>query len=97
MLGADDAHPREEIVRIAATRALPGAGMEFERGVYVGDGVWDVRAAARLGIGFLGIGESEAEERLRAAGANIVLPDHRSVDRFLAAIEEQASGPFPAR
>ena len=92
---ADDAHPREEIVRIAATRALRAAGADFERAVYVGDGVWDVRAAARLGIGFVGIGESEAAVRLRETGASIVFPDYLAGDQFLKAIEDRALGPFP--
>ena len=92
---ADDAHPREEIVRIAATRALASPTSTFDRAVYVGDGVWDVRAAARLGIGFIGIGVSEAADRIEAAGAEVVFPDYLSGDAFLEAIEERAAGPFP--
>ena len=94
---ADDAHPREEIVRIAGVRALQDPDDGFGRAVYVGDGVWDVRAASRLGIGFVGIGESDAADRLRAVGAGIVLPDYRAGDRFLQAVEDQARGSFPVR
>ena len=92
---ADDAHPREEIVLIAARRASSLRGRDFDRAVYVGDGVWDVRAADGLGIGFVGIGESVAADRLRNAGADIVFPDFLSGVAFLEAIEKQASGPFP--
>ena len=94
---ADDAHPREDIIRTAATRALGTSDSNFERAVYVGDGVWDVRAAAELGIGFVGIGESEAAERLRSAGSNVVFPNYLQSERFLNAIEDRALGPFSGR
>lgn len=80
---ADDAHPREEIVRTAIRRS--GVTMP---GVYVGDGIWDVRAAARLGVGFVGIGDGAAADRLRTAGARITLSDYARFDEFLAAIEK---------
>ena len=92
---ADDAHPREEIVRISATRAVPPGLEHFQRAAYVGDGIWDVRAAATLGIGFIGIGEGEAAGRLRGAGAETVFPDFEDPQRFLAAVEDRAVGTFP--
>lgn len=91
---ADDAHPRESIVSIAAARAIESAGTAFERIVYVGDGIWDVRAARRLGIGFVGIGEGEQEARLRGEGAEIVLPDYDRADAFVEAVASQARGPL---
>jgi len=90
---ADDAHPRESIVTIAAERAERHHDRGFERVVYVGDGVWDVRAAARLGIGFVGIAEDDRAERLRREGATIVLPDYADGDGFVSAIAEVARGP----
>ena len=92
---ADDAHPREEIVRISATRAVPPGLEHFQRAAYVGDGIWDVRAAATLGIGFIGIGEGEAAGRLRGAGAETVFPGFEDPQRFLAAVEDRAVGTFP--
>jgi phosphoglycolate phosphatase-like HAD superfamily hydrolase len=41
--------------------------------VYVGDGVWDARAARRLGYAFVGIGDGA--ERLREEGASMVVGD----------------------
>jgi phosphoglycolate phosphatase-like HAD superfamily hydrolase len=90
---ADDAHPRESIVTIAAERAERHHDRTFERLVYVGDGVWDVRAAGRLGIGFVGSAEGDRAERLRAEGATIVLPGFADVEAFLAAVGTTAAGP----
>jgi hypothetical protein len=47
----------------------------FEKVVYIGDGVWDVRAAKALGIGFLGLGTDTKARRLLDEGALCVLPD----------------------
>jgi phosphoglycolate phosphatase-like HAD superfamily hydrolase len=42
-------------MHLAATaQRRPADG--FERVVYVGDGLWDVRACVRLGLPFVGIG-----------------------------------------
>lgn len=43
--------------------------------VYIGDGVWDGRAAAALGYGFIGIGAGDRASRLRTAGAAAVFDD----------------------
>lgn len=83
---ACDARPREEIIRIATERAERDAAQRFERVVYVGDGVWDVRAARRLGIGFVGIAVGERAERLREAGAATVLPDFGDLTAFVVAL-----------
>ena len=91
---ADDAHPREAIVSIAAQRAVDRHGIAFDRLVYVGDGIWDVRAARHLGIGFVGIGEGDREIRLREEGAEIVLPDYEDRGAFVQAILSQARGPL---
>jgi len=84
---ACDARPREEIIRIATERAERDAAKRFERVVYVGDGVWDARAARRLGIGFVGIAAGERAERLRESGAATVLPDFGDLAAFIAALD----------
>jgi len=54
----------------------------------LGDGVWDVRAARALGVGFVGVAQSDAhEERLRAAGARAVLRDYTDLDAVLALVD----------
>jgi phosphoglycolate phosphatase-like HAD superfamily hydrolase len=88
---ADDAHPREEIIRIATERAASRSGMEVEalgRRIYVGDGLWDLKAAGRLGIGFLGIADGDRANLLREAGAPRVLPDFSDLDEVMGALGE---------
>ena len=43
--------------------------------VYLGDGLWDLKAARELEFDFIGIGPEA--DRLLAAGANAVFPDFR--------------------
>lgn len=85
---ACDARPREAIIRIAAQRAAERAGVAgFERIVYVGDGVWDVRACRTAGFPFVGVATGERAERLRREGAGAVLPDYADAAAFLAALD----------
>ena len=60
---ASDCYTRAEIISLAAERA----GMPLEQAVYVGDGLWDLRATRQLGIPFIGVGRKV--ETLRRAGA----------------------------
>ena len=71
LASSNDADAREEILRIAERRARTRHGAPgFETITYVGDGVWDARATARLGWRFLGVGK-----HLRKEGAIAVI-DH---------------------
>ena len=81
---SDDAVARHEIIRSAVGRTEAGSITAFDTVTYVGDGVWDVRAARRLGIDFVGIGRGNRAERLRSARADTVLPDYRE---FIAAVD----------
>ncbi|MCH2160468.1 MAG: haloacid dehalogenase-like hydrolase [Phycisphaerales bacterium] len=83
---AEDAHPREELINIAHARAADGLAQQFNRLVYVGDGPWDVRAAASLGIGFVGVATGARKRELEDAGARVVLPDFEDEAAFLSAI-----------
>jgi len=97
---ADDAWPREEIIRIAALRAsaaMVAAGPQksvgsgaVERIVYVGDGVWDVTAARARGYGFVGVAMEPRAGMLRRAGAAVVFPDLTDIDRLIEAIESRS-------
>ncbi len=88
---ADDAHPREDIIRTAMARATASCGHAFERGVYVGDGRWDVLATDRMGLGFIGLAHGERADQLRAAGARAVLPDYRDFSTLLDEIRRLAT------
>ena len=92
---ADDAHPREEIIRIAMTRATASYGCAFDRGVYVGDGRWDVLATDRMGLGFVGIAAGDRADLLRSVGAETVLPDYLDFFAFQEAVERLATSLTP--
>jgi phosphoglycolate phosphatase-like HAD superfamily hydrolase len=66
-------------------------GGPIPRAVYVGDGLWDLRAARELGIGFVGVRHDADESRLRAEGAQRIVRDYRDPRRFIALLEEAAA------
>ena len=81
---AEDGMSREEILQSVVSQALKYHRQDgFEQIVSIGDGVWDVRAAARLRMAFLGIGDEEGEEKLRRAGATHITKDFSDYDKFL--------------
>jgi phosphoglycolate phosphatase-like HAD superfamily hydrolase len=55
---------------------------KFDSVVYIGDGLWDLAACTRLGVQFIGIGEST--DMLVAHGARDVSPDYSNRSSFLA-------------
>lgn len=78
----------DEVARAAIIRRLlPGATtLDPEATVYFGDAAWDVRAAGTLGIRFVGVGHGLAAERLRAAGATVLIRDFDDPDAVAAAL-----------
>ena len=72
---SDDAVARAEIIETAVDRARRTFDTDFDSIVYVGDGVWDVRAARACEIEFVGVGTGRHAQRLRDAGAETVLSD----------------------
>jgi phosphoglycolate phosphatase-like HAD superfamily hydrolase len=81
---ADDGPSRETIIQSAIWRA----GNRFERIVCVGDAVWDVRAARRLELPFVGIAGARESERLRRAGATHTVENFLDQNRFMQAVEK---------
>jgi phosphoglycolate phosphatase-like HAD superfamily hydrolase len=86
LASSSDAETRVEIMGIARRRAEATAG-GFDRVVSIGDGLWDVRAAAAVGWPFVGIAQGERAARLREAGASTILPDLADVDAVCAALD----------
>jgi phosphoglycolate phosphatase-like HAD superfamily hydrolase len=85
---ADDALDRVDILRTAIRRAERAyKQVAFERIVYVGDGVWDVRAARLVGIGFLGLGAGTKAGRLVEEGASCVLQDFSDPVKVVECLE----------
>lgn len=89
MACANDALSREEIVTTARRRAEDAHGVAaFERVVYVGDGVWDVRTCAALEMPLVGMAvTAKVRERLTTLGVSHVLDDYRDVAAVLVALE----------
>jgi len=84
LASADDSPIREEIVRLAIARSRRLYQTDrFERVVYVGDGVWDVKMSSELEIAFIGVADEEKRKLLRAAGAAHFLTDFRDYSSFL--------------
>jgi phosphoglycolate phosphatase-like HAD superfamily hydrolase len=81
--GCDDAPSREEIMASAARTATAKHGREFSAVTYVGDGVWDFKAARHLRWNFIGIGSGAAAGRLLRAGATTVLSGFEPASAFL--------------
>ena len=82
---ASDRYSRAEIITLAAERA----GLPVERAVYVGDGLWDLKATRQLGIPFIGVGRKI--EALRKAGAKYTMDvlSADSLDKILERIQEE--------
>jgi phosphoglycolate phosphatase-like HAD superfamily hydrolase len=72
---ADDALSRAEILAHAWRMSASAAGGPLDRVVSVGDAEWDVAAARRLALPFVGIAAGEKADRLKVAGASHVLAD----------------------
>jgi phosphoglycolate phosphatase-like HAD superfamily hydrolase len=90
---ADHGITREVI--IAAAMAMARAAYRqphFSHVTYVGDGVWDLRAARQLGISFLGVAQSEKATALRAKGATAIIQDFTDFVRFREVLEELRYG-----
>jgi phosphoglycolate phosphatase-like HAD superfamily hydrolase len=91
---ADDALDRVDILRAAMQRAGQEYGRDaFEDVVYVGDGVWDVRAARSLEIGFLGLAAGNKAVRLVEEGASFVLADFSDPVQVVEYLEAAARKP----
>ncbi len=85
MIGAfaNDAVSRTDIARMAIERS----GVSPDDIVYVGDGLWDLRTAAEMGIRFIGIAYESSPEHLSSAGATIILSDYENARAVSEALE----------
>jgi phosphoglycolate phosphatase-like HAD superfamily hydrolase len=91
---ADDAVSREAIVSTALARAQARYGaVAFDKIVYVGDGAWDVRTAARLNLGFVGVGTERRAAELRSCGATHVIGDFTDYERLRHILEVTSGRP----
>jgi len=88
---ADDHDSREGICKIALDRAQKKFQQTFTEVIYVGDGIWDVRASKNLGYPFIGVATGEIAQQLRAEGSKVVLPNYEDLQAFWDALDAIAS------
>jgi len=77
---SSDHRARSDIIRHAVEAVGGGAS---DAVVYIGDGVWDGRAATSRGYGFVGVGSEADSQQLRRVGAVGVVPDLSDVPLLL--------------
>ncbi len=82
---SSDTPRRTDIISLAALRAGSGIG----DAVYVGDGLWDIKAAGELSMRFVGVGREH--ELLRQHGASRVLASFADKSMFFSLIDEARS------
>jgi phosphoglycolate phosphatase-like HAD superfamily hydrolase len=88
---AEDGPAREQIVQAAIERARAHYHQpEFERVVSIGDGLWDVRTARNLKLGFLGVADGERAEKLQAHGAQHIIRHFGDYDYFFSQLAAAA-------
>jgi phosphoglycolate phosphatase-like HAD superfamily hydrolase len=85
MATSSDRNRRAEIIQLAVERSNR---TDFPA-VYLGDGLWDLKAARELELEFIGLGTRSSS--LLAAGATAVFPDFRNRYSILNCIENLKS------
>lgn len=89
LASADDGFTREEILSTSISRAKAHYGQdEFVRIVSIGDGIWDVVCASRMGMPFIGIAEGPQRAKLKMLGAQHLLEDYQDLDGFVRLLRE---------
>lgn len=86
---AEDGPARETIVTAAIERASQHYNRaRFDKIVSIGDGLWDVRTAANLGLAFVGIAAEARAETLQRNGARHIVPDFADSARFFDYLDQ---------
>ncbi|MBN3876329.1 MAG: DUF952 domain-containing protein [Nostoc sp. JL23] len=84
LASANDALSRKEIIKTAIIKAENIYQVEkFQKVVFVGDGAWDVKAAYKLNIAFIRIGNN----KLINIGATKVIQDFTNLDEFMTILQ----------
>ena len=85
---SDDDESRERIMAIAHSRAETYYGQLFSEIIYIGDGVWDIRLAKKLGYSFIGIASDYEAKALFKEGATNIFPNYDDYESFLIALSK---------
>jgi len=83
---ADGKETREEIIGASIKSALQNRS-NFERIVYVGDAIWDVKTTRNMQLNFIGIRIRGDHEVLIREGASHVIKNYENYDQFLELVE----------
>ncbi len=87
MASSNDAIAREEILKASLQKVKESNGIqEFKSVTYVGDGIWDLNSALKLGYNFIGIGERLRP--LKGNGLRHVHEDYMDIDAFIKSLDE---------
>lgn len=78
---ANDHHNRRKITELAIEKASNG-NRTYESIVYFGDGLWDLKTTAALGIDFIGV-DAKGNNVLRNAGAKKIIRNYADPDRLM--------------
>jgi phosphoglycolate phosphatase-like HAD superfamily hydrolase len=91
---AEDSVDRKEIIKTSIERAKKFYNQaHFNEMIYVGDGIWDLKSAEALGMGFIGIDVKGTDKRLSPRGAH-VLRDYKNSDQFIEAVKQHSRDIF---
>jgi phosphoglycolate phosphatase-like HAD superfamily hydrolase len=84
---SDICSKRSDIIRDVIKQATSlYEGMKLENIIYVGDGIWDYKAAKELDIGFIGV-DSDNNGTLQGLGITKLVKDYSDIPKFLAMID----------
>ena len=83
ILSSSNGFSREDILTKAIAKARKKAGVKkFDRIVYLGDSAWDLKAAAKLKIPFVGVEGEGNKEKRDALGDFFVLREYPGFKKF---------------
>ena len=85
MSHAGQHHERKEILRIAQAQAQLKYKTPFEKVIYFGDGIWDMKAADELGFYFIGV-DVERNRKLKDLGCEFVIPDFTELHLLMTTV-----------
>lgn len=87
MASSSDAIAREDIMEISLRKAKKEKGVNaFHSVTFIGDGIWDYRAAQNLGYHFIGVGEHL--DVLKENGAGWLQKNYLDMNAFFHALNE---------
>lgn len=87
LISSSEHASRRNLVEAAVNRAMQVYDISNPRAVTsVGDGLWDLRVAGELGLGFVGVGgpDSRSVHALRAQGATVFSDLHEAIPHVIS-------------